>query len=126
MKRKQSLILHLNFNEKFCLDNTTDIWRQELMGLAQRVQLSLLPLDVLQQSRSARLIQSNPKRATSSKSTSYSIENNEENISKRLLSRRANSRYKHSYIPKPIIAINENEQESSTNNKDQDPGIWVI
>jgi len=96
------------------------------MGLAQRVQSSLLPFDVLQQSRSARLIQSNPKRTNSSKSTSHSIENDEENISKRLLNRRANSRYQHSYIPKPKIVINENEQELSTNNKDQDPGIWVI
>jgi hypothetical protein len=96
------------------------------MGLAQQIQSSLQPLDELQQSRSPRLIRHRPRRISSSTSSSHLEENGEENISKRLLSRRANARYQHSYTPKPKIVIDENEQESSTNNKNQDPGIWVI
>ncbi len=108
----------------FCIDNTADIWRQELMGLAQQVQSSLLPLDDLQQQ--SRLTPSRFKRINNSLSTSHLEENSDENISKRLLNRRGSAHYQHSSIPKSRLSMNENEQESSTNNKNQDPGIWVI
>lgn len=89
------------------------------MGLAQKIQssLHLQPFDELRKSRSPR-----SRRTSSSKTSSHS----EDSISKRLLTRRTTAHYPHSYLPKPRIAINENEQESSTDTKNQDPGIWVI
>ncbi len=107
----------------FCLDNTADVWRQELMGLAQQVQSSLQLLD---ESRSSLLSQRSSKRSSSSLPISYLQDNDESNISKRLLNRHATPQRQHSYIPKLRISIDENEQESSINNKKQDPGIWVI
>ena len=87
------------------------------MGLAQQVQSSLVPLN------EPRLTQRRSKsRSSSSLSNHRSEDNNEQNISKRLLSRR----YQRLYSTKPKISIDKTEQESSTNNENQDPGIWVI
>lgn len=105
--------------KSFHLDNTADIWRQELMGLAQQVQSSFSPLH---ESRSIRRL----SKQSRSSVTAHLGENDEQYISKRLLNRRSSARYPHSYLLKPRIAITENDQESSTNGKTQDAGIWVI
>jgi hypothetical protein len=100
------------------LDNAADNWRQELMGLAQQVQSSLLSLD---ESRSTRISHQRPKRSDGSLSTSHSevhTNNDEQFISKRLLHRRASAR--HPDVLKPRISLDENLPT-----KNQDPGIWV-
>jgi hypothetical protein len=100
-----------------CLDNTADAWRRELMGLAQQVQSSLVPPHH----------EHRPKRRSSSSLSTYHLEDNDEqNISKRLLHRRPSACHRRSYTTKPKISIDKNEQELSTNNENQDPGIWVI
>jgi hypothetical protein len=75
--------------------------------IAQQVQSSLLPLDDLQQQ--SRLTQCRFKRINSPLSTSHLEENDEENISKRLLNRHVSAHYQHSSIPKSRLSMNENE-----------------
>lgn len=102
----------------FHLDNTADTWRQELMGLAQQVQSSLGPI---QPSRSNQL------RSRRISSAISSLEdNNEQNISKRLLNRRPVTRYAPSYTFRSQLAIDENEEATSNGSKTEDAGIWVI
>jgi hypothetical protein len=110
-----------------CIDNTADTWRQELMGLAQQVQASLIPTDESQHSRLSRLHHHHhAKRSRSSISSYHPDEKDEQNISKRLLNRRASARYPRSQLTKSKISNDKNEQESSVNNENQDAGIWVI
>jgi hypothetical protein len=90
------------------------------MGLAQQVQTSLSPRS------ESRVSQRRSKRISSSVSTSRLEENDEQYVSKRLLSRRANTRNQHSYLPKLRIAIDENEEEAPSDTKKPDAGIWVI
>ena len=90
------------------------------MGLAQQVQSTLLPFE------ESRLTQRRQKRTRSTITNSHSEKNSEQNLSKRLLNQRASARYSRSFIPRPQTAIDGNEQEVSTINKNQDAGIWVI
>jgi hypothetical protein len=66
------------------------------------------------------------KRSRSSISSYHPDEKDEQNISKRLLNRRASARYPRSQLTKSKISNDKNEQESSVNNENQDAGIWVI
>ena len=90
------------------------------MGLAQQVQTSLSPRS------ETRASQRRSKRIGTSVSTSRLEENDEQYVTKRLLSRRANTRSQQSYLPKLKIAIDDNEEETPSENKKQDAGIWVI
>lgn len=105
----------------FHLDNTADAWRQELMGLAQQVQSSFIPV------QSSRSNQQQRSQRSSSSVISALEDNEEQNISKRLLNRRTTGRPPPSYAFRPRIAINDNESDVSTSGgKTEDAGIWVI
>ena len=90
------------------------------MGLAQQVQSALGPL------KESRGSLRRSKRNGSAISTSRLEDTDEQHVSKRLLSRRANTRNQQSCLPKLRIAIDENEEETPNGNKKQDAGIWVI
>ena len=89
------------------------------MGLAQQVQSSFVP-------PSSRANQQRSQRTSSSVISSFD-ENSEQNISKRLLNRRATTaRQSPSYTFRSRIAINDNESDVSIGSKTEDAGIWVI
>jgi hypothetical protein len=101
------------------------------MELAQQVKSCLVPADEReQQSRQSRLSRLNKyhcKRSNSSSSSYNFEENDEQNISKRLLYRRTNPRYQRSKITKSKSTNEKSEPEQTTiNDENQDPGIWVI
>ncbi|CAF1106171.1 unnamed protein product [Rotaria sp. Silwood1] len=116
----------LCIHEKLCIDNITHDWRQELIGLAQQVQSSLSHLNESHQSRSSRSTQYRSRRGTSSVPIYHLDEDNEQNNYKKLLNRRPNTRHQFSPVTKSKISISANEQESSTNNENQDSGIWLL
>lgn len=111
------------------LDNSADAWRQELMELAQQVKSSLTSADEHEQhyrlSRTTHLNKIQPKRSSSSTSNYNQEENNEQNVSKRLLRKRSSLCHKRSQVTKSKITNEKTEQEPSTNDENQDPGIWV-
>jgi hypothetical protein len=100
------------------------------MELAQQVKSSFIPVDdqesYFRQLRSSRLNKYNPKRSSSSVSSTVVEENDEQNISKRLLYHRTNPRYQQSKEKKPKPINDKSEVESTNNDENQDPGIWVI
>ncbi len=102
------------------------------MDLAQQVKCSLLSTDeqeqYLRQIRLSRLNKYQPKRTNSLASTTIFEDNEEQNISKRLLTqRRTNPRYQQqSKILKSKSMNEKSEVEQTTNDETQDPGIWVI
>ncbi len=99
------------------------------MELAQQVKSSFLPADeqesYFRQSRLSRLNKYYPKRSNSSVSNAVVEDNDEQNISKRLLHQRANPRYQQPKEKKPKPANDKSEVESTNNDENQDPGIWV-
>ena len=111
------------------LDNATDVWRQELMDLAQQVKTSLVSPDDQElhfhQVRSSRLQKHRQKRSTSSTLSNYSEENDDPSHPKRLLHRRASSQYQRSQVPKSKTFVEKPEPEQMNNDENQDPGIWV-
>jgi hypothetical protein len=98
------------------------------MELAQQVKSSLTSNDeqeqYFRQSRLSRLNKYRPKRSDSTTSTYNFEENNEQNISKRLLYRRASPHHQRSKVTKSKPTNEKPEQEQ--NDENQDPGIWVI
>lgn len=102
------------------------------MELAQQVKSSLTPNDeqeqYLRQSRSSRLHRYGNKRSTSSASCYNFEDNDEQNVTKRVLHRRASQRHQRVKVTKSKSINEKPEQEQTNNNNDenQDPGIWVI
>ena len=113
----------------YSIDNSADAWRQELMELAQQVKSSLTSADeqeqYYRQSRSTHLNKVRPKRSNSSASNYNSEENGEHYVSKRLLRKRTGLQHQRSLVNKPKITNDKSEQEQSTNDENQDAGIWV-
>lgn len=112
------------------IDNSADTWRHELMDFAKQVKSSLASADeqeqYLRQTRSSRFNKPFPRRSTSSVSNALFDDNDEQHISKRLLHRRISLRNPQL---KPIKQKSNNEKtesESTPNDENQDPGIWVI
>ncbi|CAF2311438.1 unnamed protein product [Rotaria sp. Silwood2] len=119
----------MNNANGFGFYNVADSWRQQLMELAQQVKTSLTPADEQEQcirsSRSARLSKHRHKRSCTTASNCNVEENDEQNISKRLLNRNASPRYQSPRITKS--KLNEKtEQEQPGNDENQDSGIWLI
>lgn len=101
-------------------------WRQELMGLARQVQSSLVVLNETQQLRTVRSSKRPNKRVYSSIPNYRAEDYSEENITKRLSNRRqTKTNYALPLIAKPRIPIDAKEPEQSTDNENQDHGIWV-
>ena len=100
------------------------------MDLAQQIKSSLTTGDeqeqYLRQSRSARLNNSVTKRSCSSASGFAFDTNDEQNVSKRLLQRRASQRSQRPQTSKakPTTAKADQEQ-TPLSDENQDPGIWV-
>ncbi|UJR25893.1 hypothetical protein I4U23_007241 [Adineta vaga] len=123
--------LDMDKSNGFGLYNSADAWRHELMDLAQQIKSSLSTTDeqdpYSRQSRSARLNKSISKRSCSS-ATSFNFDtNDEQNISKRLLQRRASQRSQRPQTSKPKTPTGKTDQEqTSSNDENQDPGIWLI
>ncbi|CAF0800548.1 unnamed protein product [Rotaria sp. Silwood1] len=111
----------------FC--NVSDAWRQQLMELAQQVKTSLTSADEQEQymrsSRSARLSKHRYRRSCTAVSNCNVEENDEQNISKKLLNRHASPRYQSPRLTKSK-PNEKSEQEQSTNDENQDSGIWLI
>jgi hypothetical protein len=99
------------------------------MELAQQVKSSLTPADdpeqQYRQSRSTRLNKIRTKRSSSSVSNYNQEENDEQNVSKRLLRKRTSLCYHRPQVTKPKITNEKSEQEQPTTDENQDPGIWV-
>jgi hypothetical protein len=100
------------------------------MELAQQVKSSLSPADEQElynrQSRQSRSNKHRKKRSSSSVSSYQSEDNDEQNISKRLLNRRVSTSYRRSQVRKAKNSDEKAEQEQSINDENQDAGIWVI
>lgn len=100
------------------------------MDLAQQVKSSLSPADdqeqYLRQSRLSRSNKRPHKRSKSSASCYNFEENDEQNISKRILQRRASQRSQRSKPTKTKSTNEKTEQEQTNNDENQDPGIWVL
>lgn len=100
------------------------------MDFAKQVKSSLVSADeqeqYLRQTRSSRFNKPFPRRSTSSVSTAVFDDNDEQYISKRLLQRRISSRYQQPKATKQKPNNEKPEPESTPNDDNQDPGIWVI
>lgn len=100
------------------------------MELAQEVKSSLVSADeqeqYLRQIRSSRFSKHYPKRSNSSVSSYLFDDNEEQNVSKRLLQRRASSRHQNSKVIKSKPTNEKSEAEQTSNDENQDAGIWVI
>jgi hypothetical protein len=100
------------------------------MELAQQVKSSLISADeqeqYLRQSRLSRLNKYRHKRTNSITSNYNFEENDEQNVSKRLLYRNVSPRFQRSKITKSKLNNEKSEQEQATKDENQDPGIWVI
>ncbi|CAF0858042.1 unnamed protein product [Adineta ricciae] len=123
--------LDMDKTNGFGLYNSADAWRHELMDLAQQIKSSLTTGDeqeqYLRQSRSARLNNSITKRSCSSASGFGFDTNDEQNVSKRLLQRRASQRSQRPQTSKVKPGTGKADQEqASLNDENQDPGIWLI
>ena len=108
------------------IGNSSEVWRQELMEMAQQVKSSLTLANQRQQychsPRSSRLNKHRCKRMSSSLSRCNYEEDDEKVPSKRLLYRRTSHR-----SPTPRSKCDEkSEHEQTAHDNYQDSGIWVI
>lgn len=112
------------------LVNSADAWRHELMDLAQQVKSTLVAAgeqeQYLRQTRLSRIHKPFPRRSNSSVSSALFDDNDEQYISKRLLHRRISTNQLPPKINKPKPTNEKSETEPTSNDENQDAGIWVI